>query len=198
MLTDRIKPQVTKIITPLAKSFLKIGLTPDSITWIGTGLVLFGSFAFIANGSYFSGVLVVTIATLGDLFDGTMARLSNQGESKWGSFLDSTLDRISDSAILVALSLHLGKASDPLTIAVLILIPLGFLIPYIRAKAESLNIECRGGIAERTERLIILLLGLFLSSLGLKYSLDTAIWLLVILSVITVYQRFSLVWRATR
>ena len=198
MLSDQLKPQVVRLITPIARFFLKIGISPDVMTLVGTILVIFGSFQFIANGSYLTGALLIAISTLSDLFDGTMARLSNRGASKWGSFLDSTLDRVSDSAILVALVINLYSDNDRLATIVLILIPLNLLIPYIRAKAESLGIECTGGIAERTERLIIILLAIFLAGLNISYALSVGIWLLLTLATITVLQRMAIVWRATR
>lgn len=198
MLTDQLKPQVVRFITPIAKFFLKLRISPDAMTVIGTALVIFGSFKYIASGSYFVGTIVVAISTLSDLFDGTMARLSNRGASKWGSFLDSTLDRVSDSAILIALAHHLDRHNDRLASIVLILIPINLLIPYIRAKAESLEIECSGGIAERTERLIIMLLAIALEGLNISYALSIGVWLLLTLATITVAQRMVIVWRATR
>ena len=198
MLSDQLKPQVVRLITPIARFFLKIGISPDVMTLVGTILVIFGSFQFIANGSYLTGALLIAISTLSDLFDGTMARLSNRGASKWGSFLDSTLDRVSDSAILVALVINLYSDNDRLATIVSILIPLNLLIPYIRAKAESLGIECTGGIAERTERLIIILLAILLAGLNISYALSVGIWLLLTLATITVLQRMAIVWRATR
>ena len=143
-------------------------------------------------------MLFRSVTALSDLFDGTMARISNKGSSTWGSFLDSTLDRISDSAIAIALALHLFKTEDRLAPIVLILIPLNFLIPYIRAKAESLNIECSGGIAERTERLIIMLLAILLAGLNISHALSVGIWTLFILASITVLQRIAIVRRATK
>ena len=109
MLSDQFKPQVVRIITPFARFFLKIGITPDLMTVAGTGLVVFGAFKFIASGSYVTGVIFIAVTALSDLFDGTMARISNKGSSTWGSFLDSTLDRISDSVVAIALALHLFK-----------------------------------------------------------------------------------------
>lgn len=198
MLSNQLKPQVVRIISPIARGFLKIGLTPDAMTVLGTILVVFTSIKFIADGQLLLGFILVSLSTLSDLFDGTMARLSNKGASKWGSFLDSTLDRISDSAILISLSYYLISDSDRLAIVLLGAIPLTFLIPYIRAKAESLSIECSGGIAERTERLIIVLAAIGLAGLGVPYSLAIGIWLLALLSLITVLQRIVIVRHALK
>jgi len=198
MLSDQFKPQVVRIITPIARFFLKIGISPDAMTFIGTILVVFGSFRYVASGEFISGVIFISLMALSDLFDGTMARISNRGSSKWGSFLDSTLDRVSDNAILISLAIYLANKNDRLTVPVLLLIPISFLIPYIRAKAESLQIECTGGIAERTERLIIILLAILLEGFAVPYALGIGIWVLLALAIITVIQRMAIVWHATR
>jgi CDP-diacylglycerol--glycerol-3-phosphate 3-phosphatidyltransferase len=133
---------------------------------------------------------------LSDLFDGAMARMSSQGASKWGGFLDSTVDRVSDSSILFAVCIYLIDKDDQLAILYLVALITGMLIPYIRAKAESMSIECSGGIAERTERAIIVLVGTGLHGLGLSYALTISAWLLAILGVITTCQRLIIVKRA--
>lgn len=198
MLSDQFKPLAVRIITPGARFFLKIGISPDVMTLIGTILVVFGSFKFLATGQFIIGVVFISFMALSDLFDGTMARISNRGISKWGSFLDSTLDRVSDNSILVALAAYLAHDNDRLIVPVVSLIPVSFLIPYIRAKAESLQIECTGGIAERTERLMILLLAILLEGFKIPYALSCGIWLLLALAIITVIQRVAIVWHATK
>ena len=122
-----------------------------------------------------------------------MARISHKGASAWGGFLDSTIDRITDSAILVGLTLYLVDADDPLTAVVIGALVFGSLVPYIRAKAESMQIACSGGIAERTERLIISLTAIGLEGLGVPFSLAIGIWLLLALAIVTVIQRILIV-----
>jgi CDP-diacylglycerol--glycerol-3-phosphate 3-phosphatidyltransferase len=122
-----------------------------------------------------------------------MDRISHKGASAWGGFLDSTIDRITDSAILVGLTLYLVDADDPLTAVVIGSLVFGSLVPYIRAKAESMQISCSGGIAERTERLIISLTAIGLEGLGVPFALTIGIWLLLILAVVTVIQRILIV-----
>lgn len=137
---------------------------------------------------------------LSDLFDGAMARLSKSGASPWGGFLDSTIDRITDSAITIAVIIPLIAADDPLSYLGLLILVSGFLIPYIRAKAESFGINCSIGIAERTERLVIMLTAIGFHGLGVPYVLACGFWLLSILGVVTVLQRVYVVRRglATR
>jgi CDP-diacylglycerol--glycerol-3-phosphate 3-phosphatidyltransferase len=134
---------------------------------------------------------------LSDLLDGTMARLSKKGPSKWGGFLDSTVDRVTDSAIALGLLIYLANRNDSLSYVLLVSIVSGFLVSYIRAKAESLRVECKGGFAERTERLVILLTAIGLTGLGVDYILAVGVWTLALASVFTVMQRLRIVWKAT-
>jgi len=196
MISDVLKPAVTRIISPVARFLLRIGLTPNSVTAIGAFCVVVSAIYFFPRGDFFVGTLVITFFMLSDLFDGAMARISSRGASKWGGFLDSTVDRISDSAILFAVSIYLIEKNDDLSIIYLVAIVTGLLIPYIRAKAESMSIQCSGGIAERTERAIIVLVGTGFHGLGVSYSLAISAWLLAILGIITTCQRLIIVKRA--
>ena len=127
-----------------------------------------------------------------------MARLSQKGANNFGALLDSTLDRVADGGLLLSLAWYLHREHSNLEGLVYLNILLGFLVSYIRARAESLNIECKGGIAERTERLIITLVALGLAGLGVKYILAIGIWTLFALSLVTVFQRFYIVYRAAK
>ena len=196
MISDVLKPAVTRIISPVARFFLRIGLTPNAVTAIGSLGVVASALYFFPRDKFFIGTLVITFFMLSDLFDGAMARISSKGASKWGGFLDSTVDRISDSSILFAVAIYLIDQNDRLSILYLVAIITGMLIPYIRAKAESMSIECSGGIAERTERAIIVLVGTGLHGLGVSYSLTISVWLLAVLGIITTCQRLLIVKRA--
>jgi CDP-diacylglycerol--glycerol-3-phosphate 3-phosphatidyltransferase len=196
MLSARLKPAVTKVITPVASFALRIGITPNAVTWVGAIGVVVSSLYFYPRGEFFVGTLLICVMALSDLFDGTMARLSSSGSSRWGGFLDSTIDRITDSAILLGVSLYLINQSDPLAYVAIATLVTGLLVPYIRAKAESFGIACSGGIAERTERLIISLAAIGFDGLGVPYVLAVGMWLLAILGVFTVAQRMLIVKRA--
>jgi CDP-diacylglycerol--glycerol-3-phosphate 3-phosphatidyltransferase len=196
MLSARLKPAVTKVITPVASFALRIGITPNAVTWVGAIGVVVSSLYFYPRGDFFVGTLIICVMALSDLFDGTMARLSSSGSSRWGGFLDSTIDRITDSAILLGVSLYLINQSDHLAYVAIATLVTGLLVPYIRAKAESFGIACSGGIAERTERLIISLAAIGFDGLGVPYVLAVGMWLLAILGVFTVAQRMLIVKRA--
>ena len=198
MISDIFKPAVVRIISPTARVMLRIGLTPNSVTTIGAIGVIATALIAYPNGHLFGGTVAICCLALSDLFDGTMARLSEQGPSRWGGFLDSTIDRVTDSAIALGLLIYLAQNNDALAYVLLVSIVSGFLVSYIRAKAESLQIECKGGFAERTERLIILLTAIGFTGLGVDYILTVGIWALALASVVTVLQRLQIVWKATK
>lgn len=196
MISDIVKPAVTRIITPTAKALLRVGLTPNSVTIAGAVGLVVSALIFYPSGNFIWGTVAVSFFALSDLFDGTMARISQQGSSRWGGFLDSTIDRITDSAVLLGLIFALDRASDDLLPVAAVALLTGILVPYIRAKAESLDVECRGGLAERTERLIIILLAIFLHGLGIAFMLAGGIWLVAILGAVTSIQRVLIVRKA--
>lgn len=196
MLSRSLKPAVTRLITPVAASALRIGITPNAVTWVGAVGVIASALFFYPRGDFFLGTAVISIFALSDLFDGTMARISKAGASKWGSFLDSTIDRVTDSAILLGVSIYLINNDDQLSLVVIATLVTGMLVPYIRAKAESFGVECSGGIAERTERLIMAMSAIALDGLGVAYVLAGGMWLLAVLGAVTVGQRMLIVRKA--
>ena len=198
MISDIFKPAVVRVITPTARGLLRIGLTPNSVTTIGAIGVMATSLIAYPSGHLFAGTVAICLMALSDLFDGTMARISQKGPSRWGGFLDSTVDRLTDTAIALGLLIYLVERHDSLAYILLLSIVAGFLVSYIRARAESLQIECKGGFAERTERLIILLVAIGFTGLGVEYILTFGIWLLALASSLTVVQRLLIVWKATK
>ncbi len=198
MISDIFKPAVVRVISPTARGLLRIGLTPNSVTVIGAVGVVTTALVAYPTGHLFGGTLLICLLALSDLFDGTMARISDRGPSSWGGFLDSTIDRVTDSAIAVGLLIYVAKENDLLSYPLIVSIVAGFLVSYIRAKAESMEIECKGGFAERTERLIILLAAIGFTGLGVPHVLAFGIWFLAIMSIFTVLQRLHIVWKATK
>ena len=196
MLSRSLKPAVTRLITPVAASALRIGITPNAVTWVGAVGVIASALFFYPRGDFYLGTAVIAFFALSDLFDGTMARISKSGASKWGSFLDSTIDRLTDSAILLGVSIYLINNNDQLSFVVIATLVTGMLVPYIRAKAESFGVECSGGIAERTERLIMAMSAIALDGLGVPYVLAGGMWLLAGLGAVTVVQRMLIVRKA--
>ena len=196
MLSSSLKPAVTRLITPVAAFALRIGITPNAVSWVGAVGVIASALFFYPRGDFLLGTAIIAFFALSDLFDGTMARISKSGASKWGSFLDSTIDRLTDSAILLGVSIYLINNNDQLSFVVIATLVTGMLVPYIRAKAESFGVECSGGIAERTERLIMAMSAIALDGLGVPYVLAGGMWLLAVLGAVTVGQRMLIVRKA--
>ncbi|MEY4877979.1 MAG: hypothetical protein RIR72_394 [Actinomycetota bacterium] len=197
MIQNRFKAPVTALITPSCRFLLRIGITANWLTFIGAIGSSISALYFFSKGDFFLGTILVSLFALSDLFDGTMARLSEQGTTKWGALIDSTLDRATDAAIYAGV-ISYAISSDNTNLALLALLALitGALIPYIRAKAESLGIECSVGIAERAERLIIILTATGLYGLGVNIALAGGLLLINILGLITIVQRLLVVARS--
>jgi len=197
MIQNRFKAPVTALITPSCRFLLRIGITANWLTFIGAIGSSISALYFFSKGDFFLGTLLVSLFALSDLFDGTMARLSEQGTTKWGALIDSTLDRVTDAAIYAGV-ISYAISSDNTNLALLALLALitGALIPYIRAKAESLGIACSVGIAERAERLIIILTATGLYGLGVYIALAGGLLLINIVGLITIVQRLLVVARS--
>jgi CDP-diacylglycerol---glycerol-3-phosphate 3-phosphatidyltransferase len=197
MIQNRFKAPVTALITPSCRFLLRIGITANWLTFIGALGSSISALYFFSRGDFFLGTILVSLFALSDLFDGTMARLSEQGTTKWGALIDSTLDRATDAAIYAGV-ISYAISSDNTNLALLALLALitGVLIPYIRAKAESLGIACSVGIAERAERLIIILTATGLYGLGVNIALVGGLLLINILGLITIVQRLLVVSRS--
>jgi CDP-diacylglycerol--glycerol-3-phosphate 3-phosphatidyltransferase len=198
MLQSSWREPVGKIIHPFASFLIKMRVSANAISFVGGLGAIASALYFFSKGEFLIGVLAVSFFALFDLFDGTVARLSAKGVSKWGAALDSTLDRVSDSAILIGGLIFVQNNNSDLSLFFLIAIVSGFLVSYIKARAEALSIKCEGGIAERTERLVIILASYGLYDLGVPNALAYGIYLLCLLSVITVFQRLLIVYREAK
>ena len=195
MVSSAFKPAVNRFIEPIARLAIRARITPNAVTVGGTLGTAVAAMYFYPRGDLFFGTLVIIFFALSDLFDGAIARLSKTGASAWGGFLDSTCDRVTDSVILGSLAIYCileDLAIYPVIIATIVF---GFLVPYIRAKAESFGISCTVGIAERTERLIIALTAIGFHGLGVPYILAVLMWALLVLSAVTAVQRVVVVYR---
>jgi CDP-diacylglycerol--glycerol-3-phosphate 3-phosphatidyltransferase len=198
MVSTAFKPAVTRVIEPIARGAVRLGITPDMVTVIGTIGSIVSSMYFIPRGELFIASLVISFFLLSDLFDGAIARLSARGATQWGGFLDSTCDRVSDSALLGSLAIYCILEDDSLYPLILTSIVLGFLVSYIRAKSESYGVPCTLGIAERTERLLLVIFAIGFEGLGIPFALSIGVSALVILSAITVLQRIVVVRKGLR
>ena len=186
---------MTRVVEPIARTLLRAGVSPNAVTVTGTVGVLIGALGFGARGHLVAGALIVTVFALTDLLDGTMARMSG-GSTRFGAFLDSSMDRVADSAVFGAVAYWLATEHDYSGVAAaLICLAAGGLVSYVKARAEGLGMTCNVGIAERTERLLIVGVGGILAGVGIPLALEIALWLLAAVSIFTVGQRMAHVYR---
>ena len=199
---ERFRQFWTNVFKPVAHGLMKIGVTPDMVTIVGTIGVVCGALVFFPRGELLIGVLVITAFVFSDLIDAYMARTMGVS-STWGSFLDSTLDRLGDAAIFAGLAIWLFQGGDDQLLAYVALwcLVMGSVTSYARAKAESLGMQAKGGIAERSDRLVAILVmtglaGLIQTVTGADWPLvliPVTLGLLAVASTITVVQRILLV-----
>ncbi len=183
------------MLAPFVNAFIKLGISPDAVTLVGTLGVSAGALVFFPQGELLIGVLVITAFVFSDLIDGAMARKLGT-TSKFGAFFDSTLDRIADGAIFGGLVLYYAGPGDSYLYLCLTLycLVMGAVTSYARARAESLGMQAKGGIAERADRVVAILAMAGLSGLfGLPVLLFVAIWVLSIANTVTVLQRILMV-----
>ena len=190
MLNLRVRPALGRLVDPVASALLRTGISPDAVTLLGTLGVVVGSLVFFPRGMFFTGTAVEFFSVLTDLLDGAMARKLGRG-GPFGAWLDSTCDRIADAAIFAGLVLWFTGDGDSRLLAGVALFCLvsGGIVSYAKARAEGLGLRCDVGLAERAERLILVLLGTLLAGLGLEIALSVLLWVLALASAITVVQR---------
>ncbi|MDI2132703.1 phosphatidylinositol phosphate synthase [Yinghuangia seranimata] len=191
MLNKYARAFFTRVLTPFASFLIRKGVSPDTVTLIGTLGVVVGALVFFPFGHFFVGTLVITAFIFSDLVDGNMARQIGRS-TKWGAFLDSTLDRVADAAIFGALTVWFAGDGDNLRLTVLCVICLGTgqVVSYTKARAESLGLKCDvSGMVERADRLVVVLVATGLDGLGLPYIQEVALWYVAVGSVVTVFQR---------
>jgi CDP-diacylglycerol--glycerol-3-phosphate 3-phosphatidyltransferase len=179
------------MLAPFVNLFLRLGISPDTVTLVGTLGVAAGALIFFPQGELLIGVLFITAFVFSDLIDGQMARKSGR-TSKFGAFWDSTLDRIGDGAIFGGLALYFaGPGDDYLYLCVtLYCLVMGSVTSYARARAESLGWDARGGLAERADRLVSILVMTGLAAIfDLPILMDVTLWALAGASTYTVIYR---------
>lgn len=190
MLSDLGRRLTAPLLSFIAKLLRSTGITPNALTYAGFALTALAAL-LLGSGRFVIGALVLIVASAFDMLDGALARETNQS-STFGAFLDSTLDRYSESVTFLALTYyyvtHPGHQIETLLI-VLILVG-SLMVSYTRARAEALQVECKVGLLQRPERLILLIVGL------LTGWLVPILWVLAILTNFTAGQRiYEVYWR---
>ena len=180
---------------PAVKLLARTPVTPNTLTWLGFWVTV-GAAVLVSTGHLFAAGFVVLFAGFFDMLDGALARTTNR-VTRFGGILDSTLDRLSEAVLLLSI-LVLYTRGQQVAESLLVGIALlgSLMVSYIRAKIESLGIECKVGFFTRPERVIILALGLLLSQFD--YALIIALAAVTLFSFFTVGQRLFYAWKVTR
>ena len=191
-----VRAGMARVVQPVARALLAVGLTPDAVTIIGSVGFSASALYFLPRGQFLAALLVCSCFAFSDMLDGTMARLSGS-TGKWGAFLDSTLDRVGDGAMFSGLLIYFVRIDSPWMVGVTVACLIGgTLVSYTKARAEGLGAQCTVGIAGRSERMIIVAIGALLAGLNVPNAMQIALVLLAVLTVFTVGQRMVAVHQA--
>ena len=196
---ERFRALSHTLLGPVARLLIRLGVSPDLVTVIGTLGVAVAALVCFPQGWLWQGTLVVTVFVISDMVDGLMAKITGTS-SNWGAFLDSTSDRLGDAAVFGGILLYFVYREDSTLWAGIALAGLVFgqWTSYVKARAESLGFTCSGGLAARADRLVIILAGALLAGLGVPYVLQVAVAGLAVTSMITVLQRIAQVRRQAK
>ncbi|SDU81217.1 phosphatidylinositol phosphate synthase [Arcanobacterium phocae] len=194
MLSRSGRPLAQLVFGPVARLFVRLGISANIVTWTGAILSCVSALFFIPQNMLLTGVVITTIVVIFDNLDGQIARLTKTS-SAWGSFLDSTLDRVTDAAVFAALGLwgyfHAATMVAPWVMGgALAAGLLGSVVPYTRAKAESIGCSAAVGFAERADRLVFAgVLTLAIRFGASHWVMAIGLWILALLAFVTVIQR---------
>lgn len=183
------------VTQPVVKLLAKTPLTPNAISWLGF-LITIGAAALIGTGHLLAAGVVVLFAGLFDMLDGALARATNK-VTRFGGVLDSTLDRLSEAALLLGILVIYARGQQVgESILVGLALTSSITVSYLRSRIEALGIDCKVGWFTRPERVIVLALGLMLSQF--QYVLVIALSIITFFSFFTAGQRLIHAWHQTR
>ena len=204
MLNKYARAFFTRVLTPFAAFLIRRGVSPDTVTLLGTAGVIAGALVFYPRGELFWGTIVITLFVFSDLVDGNMARQLGRS-SRWGAFLDSTLDRVADGAVFGGLALWYAGGGDDIVLCAVSIFCLtsGQVVSYTKARGESIGLPVAvNGLVERAERLVISLVAAGLAGFhrtfgvpGIEILLPIALWIVAVGSLVTLIQRVVTVRR---
>ena len=193
---NALRPFFARLLRPVGEALARTPITPNMITAIGTVGVAVGALWLFPTGHLFAGTLVCWGFAMFDMLDGLLARMKGT-TGAWGAFLDSTLDRIGDAAVFGGLAIYLARDHQPVLACVsLFCLVAGSMVSYARAKAEGIGVRADVGVAERSERLLLVLVVAGLTGLGVPFVLAIGLWLLAAGSTVTFVQRVLVVRKA--
>lgn len=186
---DQKAREITRpALEAVCKTLARWNVSPDMVTYLGLVLTV-GVGALAALGEMFWAGVVYIFAALCDGLDGTLARVSGKG-SRFGAFLDSTIDRFEESIVFLGLIIHYARAGGELEIPFILVATVGSLmVSYTRARAEAVGVACKVGFMTRVPRVAILIVGLILNQVLI------AVIILAATTLYTTFHRMYHVWK---
>ena len=197
MLSSSGRGPAAVVVEPIARGLLKVGLTPNAVTVIGTLITVAAAVLTIPQGKFLLGVVLIAIFAAFDMLDGTMARMRGGGTA-FGATLDATCDRLTDGVLFAVIAwwlFYTDGAPRIVLASTLGVIIFSEMISYVKARAEAGGMKVNGGLIERPERIIIAFIGLIAASVGFVVVLHWAMVILAVASAFTVIQRLILASR---
>lgn len=192
MLSDLVREWTRGVVLPIARLISWSGVSPNVITIAGFSLTVADAILLAMGHVQLAGILLIPAAGL-DAIDGSLARIQNR-VTRFGAFLDSTIDRLSEAVLFLGALLYYLSGSPTQTEIVLLFVALigSLMVSYTKARGEAAGMVIRGGLLTRFERMLVLIIGMILNELTI------ALWILAVLANITVLQRVWIAWRNTR
>lgn len=182
MLSARFRGYSDAVMLPLGGFFAKSGVSPNAVTFLGL-LASAGAAGAFAYGNLVYAFILLGLTSLFDILDGAVAKAGGK-VTEFGGFIDSVTDRYSDALILIGIGMYLGEHH----VLVMVVLVGSILVSYTRARAENFIDKCDVGLAERSERLVVLMVATLLAVSGINLFYEALVFLAVI-THLTVLQR---------
>jgi CDP-diacylglycerol--glycerol-3-phosphate 3-phosphatidyltransferase len=187
--SESLRPKAAKILQPIGRALIRLHITANKLTFFGLALAALSGLLAATGNLVWAGIVLLLAAPM-DAFDGTVARLSGSAKSKFGAFWDSTLDRYSESLVLLGVLIYgLSRNNDWIVVLACVTIFGSLLVSYARSRAETLGVECKVGIMTRLERVVVTILMLVLNPLYPDVPILIGLGLMAIFTHVTVIMR---------
>lgn len=199
MLNVFARSSVSRVTDPIGAWLLRLGVGPNVVTVIGAVGTVTSALWLLPQGQLVAGTFVIATFVMFDLLDGAVARARGYG-TPFGTVLDAGCDRLADGAVFAGLTWWCFGVGDrrELAVAALTCLVSAQVISYVKARAEATGLSAGGGVMERAERYLVTLVGTGLTGLGVSWAIDVALWLVAALSLVTIGQRVTAVWRSAK
>ena len=187
--SESLRPKAAKILQPIGRTLIRLHITANMLTFFGFVLAAVSGLLAATGNLVWAGIVLLLAAPM-DAFDGTVARLSGSIKSKFGAFWDSTLDRYSESLVLLGVLIYgLSKNNDWIVVLAGVTVFGSLLVSYTRSRAETLGVDCKVGIMTRLERVVVTVLMLVLNPLYPDAPVLIGLGLMAVFTNVTVIMR---------